>query len=457
MGIAISGLALYALVIVIGIYRGSNFISPAGLLMPFGVTAIIYQQGGGFSFNIADFYMIMAVVATILFGSMYYKQLVMPRYALLPLAIGAFALVWAIFPPRLFAGQVLTFSLTGEVGQRVGPFGSTLVSVRPTATNISQFLYLSIFLTFYVFFRRVMQRHGAERLVSMLRFAAVTNLLLCSLNIGGGGDLLEPFRTADRRILTDTAVAGIMRVTGGFPEASRLGDFTMPIGAFFSARYFFSGGRGNLFLGLGSFAMGLLSLSSTAIIGFTVSTTVLIMQILLTRAADQGRSQVRLIVSFFIVLLLITAVVASNATLLSELLQRLLFDKSSSTSGLERSAWTLQGFRVFWETYGMGAGTGSARSNGLLAVVMANLGVIGLMLMIGLILPAFTTRGSGSSLEKAGTNALLTLIGLKMISQTDLSLGISFALLLALTRQAKEGLKTVDFFDTSQPISPEDN
>jgi len=54
-------------------------------------------------------------------------------------------------------------------------------------------------------------------------------------------------------------------------------------------------------------------------------------------------------------------------------------NKAGSSSGIERMSWNSQGVTNFLDTYGIGVGLGSIRASSFIVVVLANLGVVGVV------------------------------------------------------------------------------
>ena len=95
-----------------------------------------------------------------------------------------------------------------------------------------------------------------------------------------------------------------------------------------------------------------------------------------------GRRASVIIVLMFPLLVAIVAVVVLTPAgqYAMEMADRMIFSKGESASGLERGVWASEGYRVFRDTFGFGAGLGSVRSNGIVPVILANVGWPGLLL-----------------------------------------------------------------------------
>lgn len=76
----------------------------------------------------------------------------------------------------------------------------------------------------------------------------------------------------------------------------------------------------------------------------------------------------------------LVAIDSPIVTAVSEVINRTLTSKMSSDSGVERSAWNMQSLINFVDTFGLGAGLGSARASSFVAVTLGNLGLLGAML-----------------------------------------------------------------------------
>jgi hypothetical protein len=68
------------------------------------------------------------------------------------------------------------------------------------------------------------------------------------------------------------------------------------------------------------------------------------------------------------------------AAYFSSLLDTLLFNKLSTSSGIERSLWNSQGIQNFYDTFGFGVGNGSMRASSFVIGVLASLGAIGTLI-----------------------------------------------------------------------------
>jgi O-antigen ligase len=77
---------------------------------------------------------------------------------------------------------------------------------------------------------------------------------------------------------------------------------------------------------------------------------------------------------------------------LSAMLNTMIFEKHASASGLERAYWNMKGLQSFFDTHMLGTGLGSTRSSSWAVSVLAQLGLIGALMMLSLV--AFLLLGA---------------------------------------------------------------
>jgi hypothetical protein len=67
----------------------------------------------------------------------------------------------------------------------------------------------------------------------------------------------------------------------------------------------------------------------------------------------------------------------STSAYVGDLLDTMVLNKLSTSSGVERSNWNSQAIQNFLDTFGFGAGNGSVRASSFPIAVIASLGIIG--------------------------------------------------------------------------------
>jgi hypothetical protein len=162
-----------------------------------------------------------------------------------------------------------------------------------------------------------------------------------------------------------------------------------------------------------------------------------------TRAISDEVGTRTLLFLVFAPLLILSAglVLAANETtaaLIQEILDKLVFNKLSSQSGMERSAWNEQALTNFWQTWGFGAGVGSVRASSFLLAVPANVGVIGSVTYGAFLFSVVSSRARpGEDLTTCGIraaagSACLALVIAASLAGSFIDLGLPFFVFAAL-------------------------
>jgi hypothetical protein len=76
----------------------------------------------------------------------------------------------------------------------------------------------------------------------------------------------------------------------------------------------------------------------------------------------------------------------------SDVVDATIFDKMSSSSGVEREKWSAQALVNFADTHGLGAGAGSVRASSFPIAVLGNIGVFGALTYGVFLLQLFVRR-----------------------------------------------------------------
>ncbi len=229
---------------------------------------------------------------------------------------------------------------------------------------------------------------GAGRILPFTPFMNIAVALIDTITFSvGAPHLLDFVRNGDYAQLFSHTYMGIKRVTGTFPEASAFAGTAVALFAF-SFRLWRVGIRSRLTgpLALGTLIALLFAFSSTgyatmlAYLGLAYGAVTIGAD--RRRVASSGfRLNQSVFLSFAPVLALVAAIIiATNPQLLDPIMETFdnsLTSKLQSSSGVERSSWNTEGLRVFFDTYGLGAGVGSVRTSSFFVAVLANLGLIG--------------------------------------------------------------------------------
>lgn len=337
------------------------------------------------------------------------------------LLFSAYALFSSIVLVRIFAGEFLVFPMTVDYrGLRLSnAFVSSLKPLEPGNSNIAQAGYILIAALVFVMLADICRRRGAAFVERGLVWAAVANILLALFDMAGLDAVLGFVRTADYSLNNEQTVMGLPRVIGGFAEASTFGTASAVFFGYFGMSFMSARRTRDGVLALLSLIFGMLAFSSTGIAAMIAASLL----ILLHGGSFLRRGLSRAFAHWLVISVAVLALGLSLAAILTPLLDHagaifdeLFLQKSESQSGLERGAWALWGFKAFVETWGLGAGAGSLRANGLAAVLLGNVGLPGTLLFLAFLWNALGPSGSAEVSEarriflaaRVGTLALLS-------------------------------------------------
>ena len=444
------GLALFTIFLVIRIRSPKTGFNAAMAMIPFGALAIVTLG----NFNLLLFHAVFAV----LLGLTYSRHLIMRERHLVPklemtasllVVLTIYAVVSSQLLPRIFEGDVLVFSLdSGALGQRVSPYFLTRVSpLRLSSGNISQPVYFVLSTLVFLMALRLGRKHGVGFLDRGLYYTAGVNAFIGLIDFVGGDAFLLLFKTAGYSIIADARVGSLLRMTGAFPEASVMGAFSATLFGYMFMRYLDTGSRSALALAGLNFAWGAFALSSTGFVALASAGLFIVFRSGLSNISNripriQGlRMYVFALVSLSVALLVLVFTPLGGAVW--DYVDLLIFQKGTTVSALERGAWARRGLQLGFETYGLGAGLGSTLSNGYLAVLISNVGFIGLTLFalflynVARAPEAEFTSAKDIRFFNAAFVGLMTNLSANLVSGTTADPGIVFVILCAMAVAAR--------------------
>jgi hypothetical protein len=350
---------------------GGASISPAHVLLGFVVVglasrrAILQRALNGLAFPKAGFWLLITVV---------------------------YSICTAIFFPRLFEGLTYVFPVRADAGYNLTP-------LAPATANFTQSVYFTgDFICFIALYGYAGLPEGWRLIAKTALFCAGLNLVFGAADMltywTNTSELLAFIRNANYRMLNDTEVAGFKRIVGSFTEAAAFGSTTL--GYFgFCLKLWLQGFHTRLafLLALLSILAMVFSTSTTAYVGLSTFLVLIYLECFLKLLGGPVPTQT---VLFLIAAPILAAVVVSVIALndaswsyVQDLLDTMIFNKLSTDSGVERSAWNRQAIQNFFDTWGLGAGNGSVRAASFLAAVLASLGVVGACTYAGFLLFLF--------------------------------------------------------------------
>lgn len=321
-----------------------------------------------------------------------------PSPGFLLLVLFVFVTFSALYFPRFFEGQTEVFSLARVEG-RIGIVSRPL---KPSSGNTTQYLRIvigvAVFLVLATTFRR---QPDPSAVVKAMTAAVIVHVTfgfvdVITFNLGIA-HVLDFFRTSNYAMATNQIMFGVKRMVGGFPEASAFGYMTLGLFGFW-LQYWSHGGRAwySGWVVFAVFAVLLLSTSSSAYVAtfaFLILFTLFNSRQIISRQMDVRLAYI-LIGAVVAAPLTITGIVLAYETLpgFTAFLDRVIFDKLQSDSGLERMSWNIQAFRNFLDTWMIGAGLGSVRASNWLLATLASLGLLGTLFFAVFLAAVFRTR-----------------------------------------------------------------
>ncbi len=367
------------------------------------------------------------VCALVLIGMCLFDPPIRARIALWALDIqklgllalfGVFAAFSAMILPRLFAGTIQVYSLNAA---------GTESLLYPSSANFSQTVY--IFVSIGMVFAIAACASQAGFLQRYLNSVAVAGIMLVlsglvdfAFGVAGHEDLLAGFHNASYNLLDNEMIAGTKRIVGFMPEASVYGQACCSILSFLLFNHsLYTRRMRRLVLPMVIILLIILAVESTASTGYlglfaigSIQALRLFARINFVRWTGGRRFGLTqyFLGGFMLISFLIIAVPASWWAHLQILLNLMLFQKTATSSYLERSSWTQAGWNAFYATHGIGAGIGSVRTSNWFVNLAASTGVVGVLLFSLFVLRAVmpAKREIAEPLRRLQRGTILSLI-----------------------------------------------
>ena len=311
--------------------------------------------------------------------------------------------------PRLFEGMTEVFSLSrSDVDD--GAAGSP-TPLGPSSGNITQTVYALGSFAIAIGVSVLAKRPGgyATVLTGMLLvtgldiFFAFFDLFTAATHTEF---LLDTIHTGAYAFLTSDEAGGLKRISGSFSEASAFAAFSLLLLAV-NVSLYLSRVRPRL---TGSYCVVLavllfLSTSSTAYVSLAILIAAFGVAAVWVALRWGDISLLRMLGAACCIGIFITGLAflfAPSVTLaVWNLLDVSIFQKSQSDSAIERGALNTQAIKIFFDTYGLGAGVGSTRTSNYVLLLASNLGIIGIVLFVILILALAFLRVRGDLDDEA--------------------------------------------------------
>ncbi|WP_298011741.1 hypothetical protein [uncultured Aquabacterium sp.] len=318
-----------------------------------------------------------------------------PTFWLLLLTVWAMATAFVM--PRLLQGQLMVagFDRSESGGAYlVGPLG-------PVSMNITQAMYAFLALMTFVMTRTLLTRPGAGLAAARaVLWAAGLNVVAALLEMAqyqlGLVPILAYLKNANYAMMGGE-VAGLMRITGTFPETSMFSQYTLALVAFTHTLWMHGVLRGwARTLTLANLLLLLLSTSGTAYVSLAICTTVALLYtfLRLMRVGQIGPYSLylKLTGSGLVLAVGVLLFVPPALDAVSDFFSVVIGQKLTSDSGAIRGALNAQALQTFVESFGLGAGLGCCRASSFALVVLSNLGWVGAVLFVFFVTPILFGR-----------------------------------------------------------------
>ena len=420
---------------------GSANIQPAHVVLLLAVAAMVARPEG------AAFFM---------------RTLASSPPAVWLLLLVVYGVTTAYFIPRLMAGATDIVPLGASAFDDTGD----TVPLGPVSSNFTQSVYMTANLFCFVATLHAASSDKGFRLVALgLLGLAGFNAALAVVDVAtywtGTQALLDPIRNARYTLHHEEQIAGLKRIVGGMPEASAFARFTLGLMAF-SAMLWMSGlwTRASGLLALASFALVLLSTSTTGMVGLIPVAGVLYAaaagKAFLGRPTGQSVTLVAVLPAVAAAIGLVLLASEELRTAILDYLDLLVFSKASSNSGLERAAFNAIALQNFRDSYGFGVGLGTVRTSSLPIALLSHVGIPGTLFYLGFLAAVAWPRRQRMEPLRSGVRAgaligCFALICGDLIAAPNIEQGLIFYVLAGLAA-ARPARKTVPALPPPVPV-----
>jgi hypothetical protein len=392
MQFSVIGLIVCLAVLTAGfLARGTLIISLIASLA-FGATAVVAISSLGGSSPLIYTYFAILLIASIAARRLIWRDIGMVFGQVKPLWVLCCLMVYAVIGcwllPRLFAGQTTVFV---QSQLRQGVVESVL---EPVSANISQTAYFVLGgLVTIALCVLLLRSDRMDQIRRGFLFMCVLHTSMGMLDLlgklVGAGDVLQPIRTASYAMLTNVGQSGFFRIAGAYSEASAFAGASLACLGFTYTYWRKTGWAPAKWLTLVLLALVLLSTSSTAYGGLTILVVPVAISLLVAVLSNRVRKiDLQIFAALVVVLFVVLAVTLYDHRFFdpfARLLDSVVFDKGSTSSGQERSYWNMKSLQAFGDTQGLGIGFGSSRASSWPIAVLSQLGFLGTAMMAALL------------------------------------------------------------------------
>lgn len=365
-----------------------------------------------------------------------------PRAGYWLAALTLYGVASAYFLPRLLAGWTHIVPL----GDSQYAPSTSAVPLGPISSNFTQSVYLiGDLVCFALVAAFAWTEDGLRKLTIAMLVYGVGNVVFAVLDIVtfnlGAQWLFAPIRNGQYTLHSEETIVGLKRIIGSFTEATVFARSSLGVMAFTGTLWMCGRhARWAAPLMLISLVLVVLSTSSAGLVALAPALLLLYVT-LVFRAGINPRRPLALLVIMVAPLLGIAAIlwVLINEpvlTVVRNYLDVLIFNKSTSQSGLERGTWNAVALQNFFDSRGLGVGLGTARASSFALALLANVGVPGtlfyLLFLARIVLPRRSEFATyAGDVKLAARNACLCLLMADALVATTVDQGLLFYILAA--------------------------
>lgn len=292
--------------------------------------------------------------------------------------------------PRFFEGQFLVATFDRSAGRQ------DLAFIKPVSMNTTQAMYAFLALIAFVMARTLLSRPGGMLAAARaLLWVAGLNTVFALIDLAqyhlGMFPILSYLKNANYLMLGGE-VAGLMRITGTFPETSMFSQYTLAIIAF-THTLWMHGLYRNWARALTIMNGGLLliSTSGTAYVGLAICMAVAlgytVWRLLREGSAGPYRLYIQMTVVGVILGIAVVLFVPPALQAITDYFDIVIGKKLTSQSGAVRAQLNGYAWDTFVSSVGLGGGLGCCRASSFAMVLLSNVGWVGTALFLLFVIP----------------------------------------------------------------------
>lgn len=346
----------------------------------------------------------------------------------------------AVLLPRFFRGQFMVYSTDRDSGL------SGLFPIGPVSLNATQGMYAALGLFAFVAMSVTLQKVGSRQLLAKaILWLAGLNVVAALLDLAqyhlGMPPVLPYLKNATYNLLGGE-VAGLMRITGTFPETSAFSQFTLTLLAFTHTLWINKVyTRWAAVLTVLNLTLLMISTSGTAYVGLGVCFAMAFAFSIwyFMRHGDMGKYSLYIWLAVLGVIggMAVLLFVPSAMDAVTDYFNVVIGKKITSESGITRFSMNARALDNFVDSFGLGTGLGTNRASSFALVLLSNLGWVGTVFFALFTWSVLMGKGRSAlpdldaSVVLAARHAVLANLVAACISASNYDLGVMFYILAA--------------------------